>query len=81
MVTRGNAFSLLCLLASAAVLFMEHWKRRQMRLNYIWDLTGFGEEEEVSDAIHTLKRFASRWVRAESGPTPQHILHGVWQTE
>uniref|UniRef100_A0A4W6D1B3 Anoctamin n=1 Tax=Lates calcarifer TaxID=8187 RepID=A0A4W6D1B3_LATCA len=30
-----------------AVLFMEHWKRRQMRLNYIWDLTGFGEEEEI----------------------------------
>ncbi|XP_044052696.1 anoctamin-1a isoform X2 [Siniperca chuatsi] len=29
-----------------AVLFMEHWKRRQMRLNYVWDLTGFGEEEE-----------------------------------
>uniref|UniRef100_A0A3Q1I1E5 Anoctamin n=1 Tax=Anabas testudineus TaxID=64144 RepID=A0A3Q1I1E5_ANATE len=29
-----------------AVLFMEHWKRRQMRLNYIWDLTGFGEEEQ-----------------------------------
>uniref|UniRef100_A0A4W6D115 Anoctamin n=1 Tax=Lates calcarifer TaxID=8187 RepID=A0A4W6D115_LATCA len=31
-----------------AVLFMEHWKRRQMRLNYIWDLTGFGEEEEIA---------------------------------
>jgi len=31
----------------AAVLFMEHWKRRQMRLNYLWDLTGF-EEEDVS---------------------------------
>uniref|UniRef100_A0A7N8XBH8 Anoctamin n=1 Tax=Mastacembelus armatus TaxID=205130 RepID=A0A7N8XBH8_9TELE len=30
-----------------AVLFMEHWKRRQMRLNYTWDLTGFGEEEQV----------------------------------
>ncbi|KAJ4946973.1 hypothetical protein JOQ06_009016 [Pogonophryne albipinna] len=29
-----------------AVLFMEHWKRRQMRLNYVWDLTGFGEEEQ-----------------------------------
>ncbi|XP_056135400.1 anoctamin-1a [Lampris incognitus] len=29
-----------------AVIFMEHWKRRQMRLNYIWDLTGFEEEEE-----------------------------------
>lgn len=28
---------------------MEHWKRRQMRLNYEWDLTGF-EDEEVSVA-------------------------------
>nr|XP_046202264.1 anoctamin-1-like isoform X1 [Oncorhynchus gorbuscha] len=28
-----------------ATMFMEHWKRRQMRLNYIWDLTGFEEEE------------------------------------
>uniref|UniRef100_A0A8D0AMK7 Anoctamin n=1 Tax=Sander lucioperca TaxID=283035 RepID=A0A8D0AMK7_SANLU len=33
-----------------AVLFMEHWKRRQMRLNYIWDLTGFGEEEEREES-------------------------------
>uniref|UniRef100_A0A671XE77 Anoctamin n=1 Tax=Sparus aurata TaxID=8175 RepID=A0A671XE77_SPAAU len=30
-----------------AAMFMEHWKRRQMRLNYEWDLTGF-EDEEVS---------------------------------
>uniref|UniRef100_A0AAZ3QMQ8 Anoctamin n=1 Tax=Oncorhynchus tshawytscha TaxID=74940 RepID=A0AAZ3QMQ8_ONCTS len=29
-----------------AAMFMEHWKRRQMRLNYEWDLTGFEEEEE-----------------------------------
>ena len=29
---------------------MEHWKRRQMRLNYVWDLTGFEEEEEVSQS-------------------------------
>uniref|UniRef100_A0A096LYC8 Anoctamin n=1 Tax=Poecilia formosa TaxID=48698 RepID=A0A096LYC8_POEFO len=29
-----------------AVLFMEHWKRRQMRLNYVWDLTDYGMEEE-----------------------------------
>ncbi|XP_028811574.1 anoctamin-1a isoform X1 [Denticeps clupeoides] len=28
-----------------ATMFMEHWKRRQMRLNYIWDLTTFEEEE------------------------------------
>lgn len=32
---------------TAAATFMEHWKRKQMRLNYRWDLTGF-EEEEVS---------------------------------
>ena len=42
-----DVFSLLCVLGYVAVLFMEHWKRRQMRLNYTWDLTGFGEEEEV----------------------------------
>ncbi|XP_046713046.1 anoctamin-1a isoform X4 [Silurus meridionalis] len=29
-----------------ATMFMEHWKRRQMRLNYIWDLTGYEDEEE-----------------------------------
>ncbi|XP_030621678.1 anoctamin-1a [Chanos chanos] len=34
-----------------ATMFMEHWKRRQMRLNYIWDLTGF-EEEEVGNTNH-----------------------------
>ncbi|EHH55997.1 Transmembrane protein 16A [Macaca fascicularis] len=28
-----------------AATFMEHWKRKQMRLNYLWDLTGFEEEE------------------------------------
>ncbi|MEE6499335.1 hypothetical protein FKM82_003417 [Ascaphus truei] len=28
-----------------AATFMEHWKRRQMRLNYRWDLTNFEEEE------------------------------------
>uniref|UniRef100_A0A2I2YSP0 Anoctamin n=1 Tax=Gorilla gorilla gorilla TaxID=9595 RepID=A0A2I2YSP0_GORGO len=29
-----------------AATFMEHWKRKQMRLNYRWDLTGFEEEED-----------------------------------
>uniref|UniRef100_A0A4W6ET06 Anoctamin n=1 Tax=Lates calcarifer TaxID=8187 RepID=A0A4W6ET06_LATCA len=29
-----------------AAMFMEHWKRRQMRLNYEWDLTGFEDEED-----------------------------------
>ncbi|XP_035885709.1 anoctamin-1 isoform X3 [Phyllostomus discolor] len=30
-----------------AATFMEHWKRKQMRLNYRWDLTSFEEEEEA----------------------------------
>ncbi|XP_076121499.1 anoctamin-1-like isoform X7 [Alosa pseudoharengus] len=29
-----------------AAMFMEHWKRRQMRLNYEWDLTGYEDEED-----------------------------------
>ncbi|XP_032894602.1 anoctamin-1 isoform X2 [Amblyraja radiata] len=29
-----------------AAMFLEHWKRCQMRLNYKWDLTGFEEDEE-----------------------------------
>ncbi|XP_015208789.2 anoctamin-2b isoform X1 [Lepisosteus oculatus] len=29
-----------------AAMFLEHWKRRQMRLSYRWDLTGLEEEEE-----------------------------------
>ncbi|XP_058842374.1 anoctamin-1-like isoform X1 [Acipenser ruthenus] len=29
-----------------ATMFLEHWKRRQIRLCYQWDLTGLEEEEE-----------------------------------
>ncbi|XP_072309610.1 anoctamin-2b [Eucyclogobius newberryi] len=29
-----------------AVLFLEHWKRRQISLSFSWDLTGMEEEEE-----------------------------------
>lgn len=42
----SSIFLIRCLCSTAA-MFMEHWKRRQMRLNYEWDLTGF-EDEEVS---------------------------------
>lgn len=31
----------------AAVLFLEHWKRRQISLSFSWDLTGI-EEDEVN---------------------------------
>ncbi|XP_010747651.2 anoctamin-1a isoform X1 [Larimichthys crocea] len=43
-----------------AVLFMEHWKRRQMRLNYVWDLTGFGEEEEEEHKDHNRAEYEFR---------------------
>ncbi|CAL8263298.1 unnamed protein product [Merluccius merluccius] len=38
-----------------AAMFMEHWKRRQMRLNYEWDLTGFEEEEDHPRAEYELQ--------------------------
>ncbi|XP_028331750.1 anoctamin-1a isoform X1 [Gouania willdenowi] len=55
-----------------AVLFMEHWKRRQMRLNYIWDLTGFGEEEEEQHKDHNRAdyefRVMQKSMRLENSP-------------
>ncbi|XP_037308119.1 anoctamin-1-like isoform X1 [Pungitius pungitius] len=38
-----------------AAMFMEHWKRRQMRLNYEWDLTGFEDEEDHPRAEYELR--------------------------
>lgn len=48
----------------AAATFMEHWKRKQMRLNYRWDLTGF-EEEEVSGFVPAV-------------PTPRPCPEAPW---
>uniref|UniRef100_A0A3Q3N5L0 Anoctamin n=1 Tax=Mastacembelus armatus TaxID=205130 RepID=A0A3Q3N5L0_9TELE len=38
-----------------AVLFLEHWKRRQISLNFSWDLTGIEEDEvhAVNTQTHT----------------------------
>ncbi|CAJ1048602.1 anoctamin-1a isoform X2 [Xyrichtys novacula] len=49
-----------------AVLFMEHWKRRQMRLNYVWDLTGFGEEEEDHNRAEYEARVMEKTMRQEN---------------
>lgn len=43
-----------------AVLFMEHWKRRQMRLNYVWDLTDYGMEEEEEFKDHNRAEYEMR---------------------
>uniref|UniRef100_A0A8C2HG43 Anoctamin n=2 Tax=Cyprinus carpio TaxID=7962 RepID=A0A8C2HG43_CYPCA len=37
-----------------ATMFMEHWKRRQMRLNYVWDMTSF-EDGEVKNVKLTCR--------------------------
>ncbi|CAO2584056.1 Ano1 [Lemmus lemmus] len=42
-----------------AATFMEHWKRKQMRLNYRWDLTGF-EEEECLPQDHPRAEYEAR---------------------
>uniref|UniRef100_A0A672RI41 Anoctamin n=1 Tax=Sinocyclocheilus grahami TaxID=75366 RepID=A0A672RI41_SINGR len=38
-----------------AAMFLEHWKRRQISLNYSWDLTGM-EEEEVHSHTYIDKK-------------------------
>ncbi|KAL7854733.1 hypothetical protein SRHO_G00169230 [Serrasalmus rhombeus] len=53
-----------------ATMFMEHWKRRQMRLNYIWDLTGFEEEENHPRAeyeFHVMQRNLKREASSKPG--------------
>ncbi|KFO28300.1 Anoctamin-1 [Fukomys damarensis] len=48
-----------------AATFMEHWKRKQMRLNYHWDLTGFEEEEDHPRAEYEA-RVLEKSLRKES---------------
>ncbi|XP_038125142.1 anoctamin-1a isoform X2 [Cyprinodon tularosa] len=50
-----------------AVLFMEHWKRRQMRLNYVWDLTDYGLEEEDHHRAEYELRVAEKTMRQDHG--------------
>ncbi|XP_008403205.1 anoctamin-1a isoform X2 [Poecilia reticulata] len=50
-----------------AVLFMEHWKRRQMRLNYVWDLTDYGMEEEDHNRAEYELRVAEKTMRQDQG--------------
>ncbi|KAF3822357.1 hypothetical protein GH733_007731 [Mirounga leonina] len=44
---------------------MEHWKRKQMRLRYHWDLTGFEEEEDHPRAEYEA-RVLEKSLRKES---------------
>uniref|UniRef100_A0A3B4F3B8 Anoctamin n=1 Tax=Pundamilia nyererei TaxID=303518 RepID=A0A3B4F3B8_9CICH len=61
-----------------AVLFMEHWKRRQMRLNYVWDLTGFGEEEEDHNRAEYEFRVMQKKVKLEHSDLMVKLTFSVW---
>ncbi|XP_027870657.1 anoctamin-1a isoform X2 [Xiphophorus couchianus] len=57
-----------------AVLFMEHWKRRQMRLNYVWDLTDYGMEEEDHNRAEYELRVAEKTMRQDQeGPKDEKV--------
>ncbi|XP_072291443.1 anoctamin-1-like [Eucyclogobius newberryi] len=51
-----------------AAMFMEHWKRRQMRLNYEWDLTGFEDEEDHPRAEYEFKVMQKSMRKEEKTP-------------
>lgn len=36
-----------------AVMFLEHWKRRQISLSFSWDLTGIEEDEVYTVYMYT----------------------------
>uniref|UniRef100_A0A8B9LU47 Anoctamin n=1 Tax=Astyanax mexicanus TaxID=7994 RepID=A0A8B9LU47_ASTMX len=40
-----------------AVMFLEHWKRRQNSLNYSWNMTGMEEEEVLNFSLSSLSLF------------------------
>uniref|UniRef100_A0A8B9RLW9 Anoctamin n=1 Tax=Astyanax mexicanus TaxID=7994 RepID=A0A8B9RLW9_ASTMX len=70
-----------------ATMFMEHWKRRQMRLNYIWDLTGFEDEENHPRAEYefhvmqkNLKKEAASKVRSSQNQTLLTMMSSIFVT-
>ncbi|ERE81039.1 anoctamin-2 [Cricetulus griseus] len=61
----GHSVALIAFHHPTAATFMEHWKRKQMRLNYRWDLTGFEEEEDHPRAEYEA-RVLEKSLRKES---------------
>ncbi|KAG5273428.1 hypothetical protein AALO_G00151210 [Alosa alosa] len=55
-----------------AAMFMEHWKRRQMRLNYEWDLTGYEDEEDHPRAEYesrVMQKSKKRELKSQKKPS------------
>ncbi|XP_037396573.1 anoctamin-1 isoform X4 [Pygocentrus nattereri] len=66
-----------------AAFFMEHWKRRQMRLNYEWDLTGFEEEEDHPRAeyeFRVMQKSLKKEHKAQKRPTGESSVKKWKQT-
>ncbi|XP_078289932.1 anoctamin-1 isoform X9 [Panthera onca] len=61
-----------------AATFMEHWKRKQMRLNYRWDLTGFEEEEDHPRAEYEA-RVLEKSLRKESKSKETDKVKLTWR--
>lgn len=55
---------------------MEHWKRKQMRLNYRWDLTGFEEEEVCPFSSDSLTSTLALLI----APGPEPVDVAPWGT-
>ncbi|ROL41211.1 Anoctamin-1 [Anabarilius grahami] len=55
-----------------ATMFMEHWKRRQMRLNYIWDMTGFEDSESHPRAEYEF-RVMKKSLKKEQSPKTGNV--------
>ncbi|XP_051757647.1 anoctamin-1a isoform X2 [Ctenopharyngodon idella] len=55
-----------------ATMFMEHWKRRQMRLNYIWDMTGFEDTESHPRAEYEF-RVMKKSLKKEQSPKTGNV--------
>uniref|UniRef100_A0A8C1WGK2 Anoctamin n=1 Tax=Cyprinus carpio TaxID=7962 RepID=A0A8C1WGK2_CYPCA len=54
-----------------AAFFMEHWKRRQMCLNYEWDLTGFEDEEDHPRAEYEFRIMQKSLKKGHNSQKPE----------
>ncbi|XP_060110345.1 anoctamin-2 isoform X2 [Heteronotia binoei] len=54
-----------------ATMFLENWKRLQMRLSYFWDLTGLEEEEEHPRPEYEIKVLQKKPTTESSKPVSE----------
>nr|XP_033809368.1 anoctamin-2 [Geotrypetes seraphini] len=57
-----------------ATIFLEHWKRLQMRLSYYWDLTGLEEEEEHPRPEYETKLLQKKLLKEKTITNPNDLI-------